>query len=276
MTSLEEGVAGHYEAYDVLARIREGLRALGHDPDHISPEILKSVDEFHIGGAEATVALLEKLQLRAGMDILDIGCGIGGPARMIASHTGARVTGIDLTPGFIDAARELSKMCGMGEQVRFEVASATSLPFPDRSFDLATLLHVGMNIPAKDELFGEAARVLRNGGTFAVYDVMRIGDGTLSYPVPWAETVSLSALEPPETYRMCGQEAGLELTAEESRREIALEFFDRIARQASGKTPSPVGLHLLMGPTVGEKTKNMVAAIKAGIIALIQMIFRKP
>lgn len=272
----EQGVASHYEAYDVLAKIRAGLQSLGHDPDHVTPDILKPVDEFHIGGAEATLALLDKLDLRSEMDILDIGCGIGGPARIMAASTGARVTGIDLTPGFIEAARALSAMCGMGERVRFEVASATELPFADEAFDLATLLHVGMNIPPKDRLFSETVRILRKGGTFAVYDVMRTGGGTLNYPVPWAETELLSALEPPEIYRAAGRDAGLELVVEESRREIALEFFARVAQLASAHTPAPVGLHLLMGPTVREKTRNMVEAIKAGTIAPIQMIFRKP
>lgn len=274
MGSIEQGVADHYAAYDVLANIRRGLAQMGHDPDAITPDVLKPVDEFHIGGAEATAALLARLGFRAGMDVLDIGCGIGGPARAIALSTGATVTGIDLTPDFIVTARSLSRMAGMGDRVRFETASATALPFADAAFDGATMLHVGMNIPDKAGVFAEAARVLKPGAVFAVYDVMRTGEGALDFPVPWAEREELSALETPGRYRDCAWAAGFTLESEENRCSIALDFFARVQAQASGAAPSPLGLHLLMGPTIRQKTANMIAAIKAGTIAPVQMIFR--
>jgi SAM-dependent methyltransferase len=270
---IESGVSKHYASYDVLSRIRAGLSELGHDPDRISPEVLKPVDEFHIGGAEATAALLEKLSIRPGMEVLDIGSGIGGPARMIAARYGCRVTGIDLTPHFVETARALSAMCGMEGRVRFEVGSAVALPLPDASFDLALLLHVGMNVPDKAALFREARRVLRQDGTFAVYEVMRTGDGDLTFPVPWAETPDLSALEPPQTYRAAAEAAGFRLKEEENRRDVALDFFARIQAQAAAGAPPALGLHNLMGPTVKEKVANMIAGIRAGTIAPIQMIF---
>ena len=275
MPDIERGVTQHYSAYDVLARIRAGLEAMGLDATSVTPDVLKPVDEFHIGGAEATAALFAKLDIRPGAEVLDIGCGIGGPARTLASRFGARVTGIDLTPSFIEAGRALSVMTGMGDEVRFEVASATALPFEDASFDLATLLHVGMNIPDKANLFREAARVLRKGSVFAVYDVMQVGEGELSFPVPWAETANLSALTTAETYRTLAEEAGFLIESEEDRRDVALAFFARIQAQASDAAPPPLGLHLLMGPTVKQKSANMIQAIRAGTIAPVQMIFRK-
>ena len=273
MRDIESGVSKHYASYDVLARIRAGLMEMGHDPDRISPEVLKPVDEFHIGGAEATGALLEKLDVQPDMEVLDIGSGIGGPARMIAARYGCRVTGVDLTPHFVETARALSAMCGMEDHVRFEVGSALALPFLDASFDLALLLHVGMNVPDKTALFHEARRVLRDGGTFAVYEVMRTGDGDLAFPVPWAETADLSALETPQTYRAAAKAAGFALAAEENRREVALDFFSRLQAQAASGAPPPLGLHNLMGPTVKEKVANMIAAVRAGTIAPVQMIF---
>ncbi|MDQ3557615.1 MAG: methyltransferase domain-containing protein, partial [Pseudomonadota bacterium] len=167
MSDVESGVSKHYSSYDALARIREGLKEMGLDPDKISPEVLKPVDEFHIGGAEATAALLDKLDIRPDMEVLDIGSGIGGLARTIAERYKCRVTGVDLTPQFVKTARALSSMSGMADRVRFEVGSAVALPFSDASFDLALLLHVGMNVPDKWALFSEARRVLRDGGTFA-------------------------------------------------------------------------------------------------------------
>jgi SAM-dependent methyltransferase len=273
MRDVESGVSKHYASYDVLSRIRAGLAQMGHDPDRISPEVLKPVDEFHIGGAEATSALLEKLSIRRDMEVLDIGSGIGGPARMIAARYQCRVTGVDLTPHFVETARALSAMCGMAESVHFEVGSAVALPLDDASFDRALLLHVGMNVPDKAALFREARRVLRDGGTFAVYEVMRTGDGDLSFPVPWAETPNLSALETPDTYRTSAKAAGFVLETEENRREVALDFFARLQAQAASGAPPPLGLHNLMGPTVKEKVANMIAAVQVGTIAPIQMMF---
>lgn len=275
MGNLEEGVARHYSAYEVLPRIRAGLQAMGRDPDHIDPGDLKLVDEFHIGGAGATAALLSDLDIRPGMDVLDIGCGIGGPARTIALEKKANVTGLDLTPAFVEAAITLSRMAGMGDRVQFRVGSALDLPFADASFDLATLLHVGMNIADKPKLFREAHRVLRPNGVFAVYEVARTGDGALSFPVPWAESEDLSALATPDAYRDAAAGAGFRLDRETDRRSMALDFFDRIRAEAAGATPSPLGLHLLMGPTIGQKMANMIDAIKNGTIAPVQMIFRK-
>jgi SAM-dependent methyltransferase len=273
MSEVESGVARHYGAYDVLARIRAGLAEMGYG-ERIPPEALKAVDEFHIGGAEATTALLDRLEVRPDMRVLDIGSGIGGPARNIAARTGCRVTGVDLTPAFVEAAQVLSEMCGMSGQVRFHIGSATELPLPDRAFDLALLLHVGMNIPDKGGLFREARRVLRDGGAFAVYDVMEIGDGTLAYPVPWAETEDLSALTTPEAYRNAAERAGFVLIRQEDRSPIALEFFARIRAQAASAAPPPLGLHVLMGSTVKAKMANMIAAIEAGAIGPVEMIFR--
>jgi SAM-dependent methyltransferase len=274
MSDLERAVTRHYGSYQVLEKIRAGLTELGADLSDVSPNQLKAVDEFHIGGAEATSALLDKLDIGSDTAVLDIGSGIGGPARTIALRFGCPVTGVDLTPDYVETARTLSEMVGMGDRIRFEVGSATALPFPDRSFDLATLLHVGMNIPDKPAVFREARRVLRAGGVFAVYEVMRVGEGELRFPVPWAETPDLSALDRPEAYRKAAEAAGFNLAEEEDRRAIALDFFARVQAQAAGKGPSPLGLHNLMGPTVMEKTTNMIAAIKAGIIAPVQMIFR--
>jgi SAM-dependent methyltransferase len=273
MSSLEAGVARHYGAYDVLARIRAGLAEMGHGAERVPPEVLRPVDEFHIGGAEATDALLDRLEIGPETKVLDIGSGIGGPARHVALRHGASVTGIDLTPAFVEAARELTRMTGV-ENVRFEVGSATAIPFPDASFDLALLLHVGMNVADKEGLFREARRVLRDGGVFAIYDVMRLGDGALAFPVPWAETEDLSALERPEVYRDAAKAAGFELVEEEDRSAIALAFFARIQAEATGAAPAPLGLHTLMGPTVKEKVANMVAAIRASAIGPVQMMFR--
>ena len=143
--------------------------------------------------------LLDPLGLAPGVAALDIGCGIGGTARTLAARYGARVEGIDLTPEFVAVAEALSRLAGV-EGVAFRTGSATALPFEAARFDLATMLHVGMNVADKAALFAEAARVLRPGGRFAVFDVMRVGPGEIAYPMPWAGSPDISFVETPDAY----------------------------------------------------------------------------
>src|SRR5262249_29264554 len=147
----------------------------------------------------------------------------------------------------------------------FVEGSALDLPFADGSFDLATLLHVGMNLPDKPRLFAEVARVLVPGGVFAVYDVMRFGDHP-AFPLPWATGAGESFLEPPETYLAAAEAAGFELSARRDRGEVARAFFARMQAQMAGEAPPVVGLPLLMGEAAVAKVANMRAAVEAGDI----------
>lgn len=271
--AVEKTVAAHYAGAGLHERIMERLAEAGVAAGAVTAEHLKAVDEFHIGGAEATAALLDQLALGAETRVLDVGCGIGGAVRMIAARTGARVTGVDLTPDFVETARALTATVGLPAE--FVVGSALDLPFPEASFDVATLLHVGMNIPDKPRLFAEVARVLVPGGTFAVFDVMRFGAHP-AFPLPWAADATSSFLETPDAYVAAGEAAGLALVARRDRGEIARDFFARMQEaMAAGRMP-PVGLPLLMGEAAPQKVANMVAAVRAGDIQPVEMIFRKP
>lgn len=274
--AIEDRVTLHYTSFGVLDRIREALAAEGHDPDRVSPEALSPVDEFHIGGAEATGAVLDRLEIKAGDTLLDMGSGIGGPARQAARRLGCQVVGVDLTPAFVETARTLSRMCGMEDSVRFEVGSVTSLPLDEASMDGAMMLHVGMNVPDKPGLMREARRVVRPDRRFVVYDVMRLGTGAPEFPVPWAESPDGSALEEARTYREAAEGAGLLLEEEVDRRDAALGFFERIQSLAAAGGAPRLGLHTLLGPTVREKTANMMTAIRGGVIAPVLMVFRTP
>lgn len=272
MTLVDDRVIAHYSAIGLADRIFARLAEFGVPASEITSEHLKEVDEFHIGGAEATLALLDPLGIRPGTRILDIGCGIGGPARLMAERYGADVTGIDLTPAFVETARRLTEAVGLS--ARFVAGSAFDLPFEAGSFELATLLHVGMNLPDKPQLFAEAARVLAPGGTFAVFDVMRFGAHP-AFPLPWASDPDASFLAAPEAYLDAAAGAGLSLATRRDRGDIARDFFARLrAATAEGRRPS-VGLPLLMGEAAEAKIGNMIAAVDAGDIQPVEMIFRK-
>ena len=274
--SVEAEVANHYADVDLLSAIEAGVKALGKSSTTVSIADLAPVDEFHIGGRPATTELGERLGLSADMELLDLGCGIGGAARFFASTFGCRVTGLDLTPGYIDVARSLTEWTGLADGVQYETGSALDLPFDDGSFDCTTQLHLGMNIAAKADLFAEVHRVLRPGSRFGVYDILRLGAGEIAYPVPWASEASTSFVDDLPTYRDALEAAGFEVTAERERREFALAFFDSLrARMQEQGGPPPLGLHLVMGADAPQKIANMVDAIAAGTIAPVEIIAQR-
>tara|TARA_Y100001934_G_scaffold121450_1_gene148514 strand:+ start:1103 stop:1978 length:876 start_codon:yes stop_codon:yes gene_type:complete len=270
---LNDLIVRHYQKGDLFDRIKKALNAAGKNLDALTPDDLKAVDEFHIGGVQATTDLLDQLKVGPETNVIDIGSGLGGPARHIASHYGANVTGIDLTPEYVDTASHLTTLTNLN--IKFHVGSALSLPVDDGKFDLATLIHVGMNLPDKVKLFSEAYRVLRPGGCFAVYDVMRVGEGHPDFPVPWASTLDGSFLDTPENYRAAAKAAGFVLHDERARAIFALEFFENLKAVPPESDPPPVGLHLVMGPDAPTKIGNMVKAIKGGHVAPVEMIFKK-
>lgn len=274
--STEQKVAEHYAFANMVDLIREGLSKLGKSPETITEEDLSGMDEFHIGGRKATEAFLGQLGLSGDTHMLDVGCGIGGACRVAARQYGARVTGLDLTPGYVEAARALTEWLGLGERIDFHVGSALAMPFEDETFDLASMLHAGMNIPDKPKLATEAARVLKPGGKFGIYDVMRIGEGDLAYPVPWAKTPETSALDRPETYKAALEAAGFAVIHERNRREFAMAHFEQmIAKMKAAGGPPALGQHVLMGRLRPEMVKNMMANVQNGLIAPVELIGQK-
>lgn len=275
MLVMEETVARHYGRERLQETILAGIEALGRQPETVTETELGDVDEFHIGGREATSDITERLGLGPGCRVLDIGCGIGGAARFVAQRYGCRVTGVDLTPEFVATGQRLTALLGLSDRVRLEVANATRLPFPDRSFDRAILLHVGMNVAEKASLFAEAARVLDSGGILAVYDVMRTGDGDLDYPVPWASTPDLSFVARPHQYGEALAQAGFDVLGTRDHGAAAADFFRRMKERVAASGPPPLGLHILMGADAPRKVANMIANLQAGRIAPTEMICRR-
>ena len=271
---LEQAVAGHYAHGSLEEAIMDALAAAGKDLQHLTIKDLAPVDEFHVGGRPATIAFAEQFGAQAGMRLLDIGCGLGGAARYFAHEHGCRVTGIDLSPEYVNVTNALAQRVGLDERVTCELASALALPFAPESFDGAYMFHVGMNIENKAKLFAEVRRVLAPAGLFGIYDVMRLADGDLSFPVPWASGPETSFVADAATYRRLLEAQGFEVLKERNRRDFALEIFQQMRTRAAAGGPGPLGLHLVMGANAGQKVKNMIGDITAGLIAPTELICR--
>ena len=274
--SLEQTVSEHYSNKGLLNKIYKGLEKLGIDKNQLTQSDLSSFDEFHIGGSESTLMLAEKLTMNASSSVLDIGCGIGGPARFLSSEFGCKVSGIDLTADFVNTGNSLTDQVGLSDKVKLIEASALNIPFADNSFDVSYMIHVGMNIADKDVLFSEAFRVTKPGGVFGIYDVMLIGNYELQYPLPWAVEEDGNAIASATDYISALIKAGFSLKHEDDKTDFANSFFEKMsARTDSSDGPPPVGLHLLMGDLTTQKIRNMAKLIKSGIIAPKILILEK-
>jgi ubiquinone/menaquinone biosynthesis C-methylase UbiE len=270
--NIEATVARHYTHGSLERAIVDALREQGKDPSRLTPVDLAPIDEFHVGARQATIEFATQLKLRSGMRLLDIGCGLGGAARYFAAEHGCRVEGIDLTQEYVDVANSLARMVGLESAVSYRQASALDLPFPSDSFDGAYMIHVGMNIPDKGALFAGVRRVVKTGGWFGIYDLMRTGEGEPNFPTPWAASPESSFILDAGGYRKLLEAAGFEIVNERDRREFAVNFFRQV-RARAGQGPA-LGIHMLMGAQFAEKLANVSAGIERGLIAPIEIICR--
>jgi len=267
---LEQAVAQHYAHGSLEQAILSALAAAGKDANRLTPKDLAPVDEFHIGGRQATIAFAEQFEPRPGMRLLDVGCGIGGAARYFASEHGCRVAGVELSAEYVEVANALAARVGLGERVSCRQGSALALPYEPGSFDGAYMFHVGMNIEDKARLFREVRRVLTPSGVFGIYDVMRLAAGDLHYPLPWTSGAEGSFVADAASYRRMLVAEGFEVLKERNRRDFALETFAQM--RARGAAPAPLGLHIVMGASAGQKVKNMSTDIASGLIAPTELI----
>jgi ubiquinone/menaquinone biosynthesis C-methylase UbiE len=266
-------VATHYTHGALLRAILDGVQRLGKSPDTVTVEDLGPVDEFHIGGRVATKSFLDQLEIAADDHVLDVGCGLGGASRFAAQQYGCRVTGIDLTHEYVKTGEVLCSWVGLDNRITLEQGDATATSYSDGAFDKVYMMHVGMNKANKHALASELRRVMRPGGRLGIYDVMRVGDGDLSFPVPWATTPEESDVWSPDEYKAALEAAGLRVIAERNRSAFALEFFSQLqARAGSAGGPPPLGLHILMGDAAAEKVKNMVENVSQNRVAPVELI----
>ncbi len=270
MNDVLDGVRDHYRATGLNARLKTALAAFGPEDQQLTPQQLAGLDQFHTRGLAATAELAKLAGITAGMSVLDVGSGVGGPARFLAASYGCRVTGVDLSEAFVDAARYLTKRTGQSERVLFEAASALDLPFDGGQFDVVLLQHVAMNISERARLYREIRRVLKAGGKFATFDVVLNGEADPLYPVPWAQTPETSFLLTAAATREAIEPAGFRTLVWQDDTEAAKAWAAQL--RAAWPPPSP-NLGVVMGPDFAPLAMNLGRNLLEGRLGILTAVF---
>ncbi|CAM2189306.1 sarcosine/dimethylglycine N-methyltransferase [Paraburkholderia sacchari] len=269
MSDARDGAREHYRATGLTERMKTALTVFGPEDQPLTPQQLAALDHFHTRGLAATADLGQLAGITADMSVLDVGSGVGGPARFLAATWGCRVTGIDLSEPFVDAARYLTQRTRQSEQVSFHTGSALDLPFDGNCFDAVLLQHVAMNIPERARLYREIRRVLKPGGRFATFDVVANGSDPY-YPVPWARTPATSFLLTAAATREAIEHAGFRTLAWQNDSDAAKAWFTQL--RASGPPPSP-NLGVVMGPDFAELAANLGRNLLEDRLGILTAVF---
>jgi SAM-dependent methyltransferase len=275
--AIESDVAEHYGNAGIAERILSAIRAANGPDAPVTVEALSVLDHFHGRGVLATQELIELLKPQPGEQILDIGSGIGGPARWIAAKCAVHVTGVDLTPEFCAAAQALNLATGLGDRVTIRNGSALALPVPDDAFDGAYSQNVIMNIADKPRFYHEAFRALRPGGRLTLSNLClgRAG-GEIVYPVPWAETAATSFLATPDEMERDLRAAGFAIRSFRDTSADILPAQRRNRERLEHKGLAPLGTHLILGERLLQMQINSGRNLEAGLVATIEALAEKP
>ncbi len=271
-----QSVNANYTSGDLGETILAAVRAAGKDPNALRPEDLAPVDQFHIGGKQTTRELIERAGLHAGMHILDVGGGLGGPARSLATDVGCTVTVLDLAEEYCKVGEMLTTRMGLSDRVTFQHGDALTMPFADSSFDAVWTQHSTMNIENKERLYAEIYRVLHPGGRLALHEVMAGPVQPIHFPVPWAYDATISFLRPPDVVRLLLKETRFTEIAWVDVTAPALAWFQAgAARQVNASSPPPLGLHLLLSD-FATRGRNQIRNLAEGRTTVIQGVFARP
>jgi len=194
-------------------RILDALAAAGKNVDALTIDDLAPADQFHGGGKPATERLARLAGLKPGTRVLDVGGGLGGPARTLAVQFGCRVTVIDLTESYVRAATALTARLGLADRVTHRVGDALALDAGGEPFDVVWTQNSGMNIEDKERLYAGFARVLRPDCLLMIQEPMAGSVQPVVFPVMWARDASASFLRSPDAMRALIEAAGFQVRA---------------------------------------------------------------
>ena len=269
-------ITSHYATDAIADRVLAMLRAQAGPDVAVTPEALAPIDHFHGRGLAATREAMALLAPAPGQHLLDIGCGIGGPARWIAATFKCRVTGIDITPEFCAAARALTAATGQSDTVAIVDGSATDLPFADATFDAAYSQNVIMNIADPRRFYAEACRVLKPGGRAVFSNIGRGTGGPPHYPVPWAATAETSFLSSLDETRAAIEGAGFEIVSLDDVTPRVLPDLLALAAKSAGRGLPRLGVHAFMGERMRDYSANTTRNLVEGRTILIEALVARP
>ena len=269
-------VKDHYASEGIAARILAALRAVEGPEAPVTPDALAPLDHFHGRGLKATREMAALLDPRPGERVLDIGGGIGGPARWLAARFGCHVTSLDLTPEFCRAAEALNAATGLSERVRVVEGGATDLPLGAGEFDRAYSENVAMNVADKLRFYSEARRVLRPGGVFYTSHYGAGPRGEPDYPLPWAAGPATSFLTAPEETREQILAAGFEVVVFRDKTEEVMPDLRENRRRLEAQGLPPLGLQTLMGERIRDLQINVARSAEDGRLTVIEALLRRP
>jgi SAM-dependent methyltransferase len=272
---LNQEVQQHYARADLGNLILAALEKAGKDINRLALEDLASVDEFHIRGRAATLELARAAGIDSTKLVLDVGSGVGGSSRCLAREFGCRVTGIDLTDEYCRAAAMLTERIGLSMLVNYRQGDALNLPFSNETFDVVWTEHAAMNISNKPALYQEMYRVLKPGGTLAIYDILAGPSGPVLFPVPWARSPETSFVVSPEDLRTLLEETGFRIVDWADTTDLARAWFVALAEKIRKEGLPALGFHVLLGPDFKEMAQNQRRNLEDGRIVLAQVVAQK-
>ncbi|GGG30750.1 SAM-dependent methyltransferase [Dokdonia pacifica] len=274
MEDLNQNIEDHYLKEDLYEEIVHRLKAQNIDLNNVKRADIAGVDEFHVRGATVSRELANSININ-GLKVLDVGCGLGGPCRMLADEYNCQTTGIDLSNEYIRTANKLSELVNLKNKTTFIQGNATELPFEDNHFDVVWTQHVQMNIPNKKKFYSEINRVLKTGGHFLFYDILKKGNGEVNYPMPWASDSNLSFLFKSEEMNDFLEEFGLTKKQSTNHTQAGIDFFDVLVAKLKELGPPKMGLNVLMGETTKPKLMNLLTHLRSGDLELKSGVYRK-
>lgn len=265
-------VESHYASRSLVDTVLAAVDEAGLPSGPLKTSDLAPLDQFHVRGLAATRELAALAGIDAKTRVLDVGSGIGGPARHLAESFGCQVVGIDLTAEYCRVAEALTARAGLADKVSFQTANALDLPFGEGVFDVVWTQHVAMNIADRARLYGEMHRVLKPGGRLALYDAVAIEGRDPLYPVPWARDSSTSFLMTAEATRAVVEKCGFAIRTWRDVSEEARQWFG--AQKPLAQSPK-IGLHLLLGPDFRIMAGNFGRNITEGRVGLLMAVAEK-